>query len=91
MRAATPRGPTPLVAILVSSSQRGGKVYDLLKGTFKANMLVKAYESHSKGKTLIFSNLLVLSLTRAVAVKKLLSKFLASDAAESLNRALIAP
>jgi hypothetical protein len=64
MRAATPRGPT-LVAILVSSSQRGGKVYDLLKGTFKANMLVKAYESHSKGKTLIFSNLLLLSLTRA--------------------------
>ena len=54
-------------------------------------MLVKAYESHSKGKTLIFSNLLVLSLTRAVAVKKLLSKFLASDAAESLNRALIDP
>lgn len=54
--------PAPFVAILVSSSQRGGQVYQLLKEASKGNAVVKAYESHSK-------------------VKKLLSKFLASDAA----------
>ena len=70
MRAATPCGPTPLVAILVSSSQRGGKVYDLLKGTFKANMLVKAYESHSKGKTLISQTYSYYPLRAGVAYLK---------------------
>ena len=45
--------PAPVVAILVSSSQRGGQVYQRLKEASQGNTIVKAYESHSKIKKLL--------------------------------------